>query len=165
MSGAHHILVRVEGVHRQVYAKRRCAEALGVEFIHHLEHLLASGDFAHLLQIGQNGLVTHRVAAHGVHVQAVEAANLLSVAALGQVLAGILHDEVVDAVVVLFIEIHERAVLDVLLVERVGFEPATHGILPEVVARFHTKVHVGLVYMLLGLCRACQASKSKGNGE
>ena len=165
MSGAHHILIGVERIHRQINAEWSRAKSLGVEVIHHLEHLVVGLDRTHLLEVGQNGLITHLVAAHGVHVQAIQAANLLAIGALRQLLAGILHDEVVDAVVVLFIEVHEGAVLGVLLVERVSFEPSAHGILPEVVTRFHTQVHIGLVHMLLGLCRACHACKCEGSGE
>ena len=160
MATTKHILGRVEGVQREGNTEGSRVEAQSVELAHQFEGLFARLHVAYLLQIRHNGLVTHLIAGHAVHIEAIEGANLLTVGALRQILlACILRDEVVDAVVVLLVEIGKRTILGVNLIEGVGLQPSTYGILPEIITGFYTGIHVGFKI----LCGACQTYKGKGH--
>ena len=152
----HHILRRVEGVQTQTETEGSCIKTLGVEGVHQLQRLFAGLHLTHLLQVRHNRLVAHLVTADAIHIEAIQRTYFLSVRTLRQILLlGICHDELVDAVVVQFIQLGERPVLRVLRIQRVRLQPSAHGVLPEVITRFHTRVHI----TPQTLCRAKQAIK------
>ena len=143
MACAYHILRRVIGIQAQADTEGGCVKAHGIELIHQFQSLLAGLQGAYLLQIRQDGLIAQFVAAHAVHIEAIERTYLLSVATLWQIfLIGILHNQCVDTLFVQLLQINERTVLGVLLVQWVVLQPRANGILPEVVTRFYTRVHV-----------------------
>ena len=162
MSGVHHIFRRVKRIQTQTEAEGSSIKALGIEGVHQSQRLVAALHLAHLLQVRHNRLVAHLVTADAVHIEAVKRTYLLSVRTLRQILfLGVCHDEFVDAVIVQFVQIDKRSVLRVLSIQRVRLQPSAYGVLPEVITRFYTRVHV----LFQILCRASQVNKSHGCGE
>ena len=162
MRDIHHKGWWVKGIHRQTHTVRGGVKALGIEFSHHLHSLFAGLDSADLLQIRHDGFITHLVAAHAVHVETIERTDLLSVAALWQILlVGILHDQRIDAQFVRLFQIDESTVHRVLLVNRVVLQPVAYGILPEIVTRFHTLIKIRSKV----LCRTCHTHEGEGYGN
>ena len=158
MTCAYHILRCVKGVYAQAQAIRSGVESLGIKLSHYLQCLLAGLDGAYLLQIGQNRLIAHLVAAHAVHVEAIKRTDLLSVVALWQIfLVGILHDQRVDALLVQFLQIDECPIRRVLFVQRIVLQPRAHGILPEVVTGFHTLIKIRSKV----LCHTCHTHEGE----
>ena len=149
------MLGRVEWIEWQTDTEWSGIESLSVEIAHQLKQLLASLYFAYLLEVGLNWLVAHLIAAYAIHIQAIESANLLPVGSLRHLLLGVLHNQFLNTIVVQLLQVGKRTVLGMLLIQRIGLEPTTNGIQPEVVARFNTRVHVCFQI----LCRAGQTNK------
>ena len=151
MTHTHHKLRRLEGVEAEVDAKGRGIEALAIQFVHQFQQFFTTLQLAHLLQVGHDRLVTHLVATNAIHVKAIERTNLLSVTTLWQARLGcIFHDECIDALLVELFQVSKCAVLCMLLVQWVSLQPATNSILPEVITRFYTRVHIGLQSLCCG---------------
>ena len=108
----------------------------------------------HLGQVGEQGLYALAVQAVAVHCHLVQVGNFLVHGAELVVGLAQFQEHVAQAVLVLLGQHVKHAIAGILgvLAQRVGFHPATTGILIEIVTRLHAQVHVGAVHAVCHLC-------------
>ena len=126
------------------YAEHGHAYADGIEACSDELVLAAVLDGRNLLQDGTDGCGTFTVEAHAVHRKAVERPDLLSERPLGLGGGSLVGDDLVDALLVQFVEIDECAVHGMFCVERMRLQPSAGCVLVEIVAGTYVEVHVGL---------------------
>ena len=161
LSQRHEVPVGIAHVASGSQAEHHGSLAVAVELGAHDLVFLAVFDGLDAVEVGLDGCPSLAVEAHAVHHQVVERANLLSERAFRLWRGGILHDDVLDALLVLFVEVSKGSVVGVFGIEGVGLEPSSCRIMVKVVARSDRGVQVGWVdSRSLRLCKPCRGHKS-----